>query len=54
MAATNLHDAIVPSRVRKTANLIGGFGDQLRVSEFIYVTHVNLKREYSSNRANYA
>ena len=42
VAAANLHDAVVPAGIREAMNLFGSFGDQFWISEFVYISHVNL------------
>src|SRR6202011_5833964 len=39
-AAPTRDEAIVPSQVRKTMDLVGSFANQMRISELVYISHV--------------
>src|ERR1700735_868460 len=40
VATTYLHDAIVPSRISETTNLLRSFRDQIGVAEFVHILHL--------------
>jgi hypothetical protein len=42
VAAADFHQPVLPLGVGETADLVNGFGDQLRVPEFVKVLHVAL------------
>jgi len=51
VAAANLHDAIVPARIGEAIDLLGSFRDQLRVPEFVYISHLRPLRGFHWDQA---